>query len=156
MKPHIGIKEEHLTKTARLLNVLLADEAILYTKTRNYHWNVTGPSFMELHKLLEGQYEMLAEIMDEVAERTRMLGHFAIGSLHEFLKTTRLKENEEQGSQAKMIQNLLSDHESIIRSMREEINTVNEEFKDQGTADFLTGVMEQHEKTAWMLRSYHS
>jgi starvation-inducible DNA-binding protein len=156
MKAHIGIKDEHLTKTSDILNTLLADEAVLYIKTRNYHWNVTGPGFSDLHKFFQEQYEQLDEIMDEVAERVRKLGHFAIGALHEFSKNTRLQEGEDQSGQGKMIKNLLNDHEAVIRSIREQLDTVNDDFKDQGTADFLTGVMEQHEKMAWMLRAYLS
>jgi len=154
MKANIGITDNHLLKTASLLNVLLADESVLYTKTRNYHWNVTAPNFMELHKFMEEQYGELAEAIDEVAERVRQLGHYSLGSLGSFLKATRLTEGQDDSSALKMIQNLLDDHETIIRELRNDIETVDEKYKDAGTADFLTGVMKMHEKMGWMLRAY--
>ena len=97
MKPNIGIADNHLSEVSNLLNVLLADEFVLYAKTRNYHWNVTGPHFSDLHKFFEGQYEEIDEILDSVAERARMLGHFAIGSLNQFSKSTRLTEGQDAG-----------------------------------------------------------
>ena len=154
MKAKIGIADNHLLGTAKLLNVLLADEFTLYAKTRNYHWNVSGPGFSEMHKFFEGQYEELDEIMDEVAERVRMLGHYSLGSLNAFAKETRLTEGQDESNTKQMIQNLLDDHETIIRMCRNDINTVGDKFKDAGTADFLTGVMKSHEKMAWMLRAY--
>ncbi len=154
MKANIGISEKNLLETAKVLNTLLADEFVLYAKTRNYHWNVTGPSFSELHKFFEGQYEQLGEIMDSVAERVRMLGHFSLGSLRAFLKATRLTEGQDETNAQKMIQNLLDDHEAIIRAVRKDIDIVTDKYKDSGSADFLTGIMEDHEKMAWMLRSY--
>jgi len=156
MKPNIGIADNHLSEVSNLLNVLLADEFVLYAKTRNYHWNVTGPHFSDLHKFFEGQYEEIDEILDSVAERARMLGHFAIGSLNQFSKSTRLTEGQDAGNDKKMIQNLLDDHETIIRELRNDVNEVNDKYKDAGTADFLTGIMEDHEKMAWVLRAYLS
>ena len=127
---------------------------MLYAKTRNYHWNVTGSNFAEMHKFFEGQYEQLDEMMDEVAERVRMLGHYSLGSLNAFAKVTRLTEGQDESSTPKMIQNLLDDHETIIREVRNDIETVTDKYKDAGTADFLTGIMESHEKMAWMLRAH--
>ena len=154
MKPNIGISDEHLLEISKRLNVLLSDEFALYAKTRNYHWNVTGRSFSELHLFFESQYEQLDEIMDEVAERNRMLGHYSLGSLNAFAKATRLVEGDDASNSQKMIQNLLDDHETIIRETRNDIDAVIEKYKDQGTGDFLTGLMEKHEKMAWMLRAH--
>jgi starvation-inducible DNA-binding protein len=155
MKPEIEISIENLKGAATLLNTMLSDEYLLYTKTRNAHWNIQGKSFMELHKLFESQYEALDNIIDETAERVRALGHFALGSFKNFLSVARLSEqNEDFTDQNHIIQTLLEDHELIIRSLRRDITIVSEQYKDLGTADFMTGIMEQHEKTAWMLRSY--
>ncbi len=155
MKPNIGISEKNLQAVANILNTLLADEFTLYVKTRNAHWNVTGDNFSELHKFFEAQYEQLDGIMDEVAERVRMLGHFSIGSLNDIVKNTRLTEQKaDYGTQNNLIKGLLDDHEAVIRAIRNEIDPVNNEYRDAGTGDFLTGVMETHEKMAWMLRAY--
>jgi len=154
MKANIGITEEHLQSVANILNTLLSDETVLYMKTRNYHWNVEGDNFIELHKLYEAQYTELEEIIDEIAERIRYLGHYAEGRLKDFIRTTRLAEEEYTSDQIVQLQNQLSDHESIIMNIRKEIDLVGEEYKDAGTADFITGVMKQHEKIAWFIRSY--
>jgi len=154
MKPNIGIQEKILQGVTQLLNALLADEYVLYTKTRNYHWNVTGPQFHDLHKFFEAQYEELNDIVDEVAERARALGSWALGSLAEFSSATRLKESPEMPLHWKeMVSGLLADHETVIRSLRGDLATCMEKYKDSGTSDFLTGLMEQHEKMSWMLRS---
>jgi starvation-inducible DNA-binding protein len=157
MKPNIEIAENHLKESALILNTLLADEYVLYTKTRNAHWNVQGPNFIELHKFFETQYDALDSIIDDVAERIRALGHFALGTLSDFKSLARVSEhNHDFSDQANIIRTLLEDHEAIIRSVRKEIATVADTLKDLGTADFMTGVMEQHEKMAWLLRSHLS
>jgi starvation-inducible DNA-binding protein len=155
MQPNIGIKPENLSAVSHLLNGILADEFLLYTKTRNAHWNVEGPDFHDKHKFFESQYEQLDEIMDEVAERIRILGHYAPATLKDFLQLTRLTEQmREKNDSAGYIRELLADHETIIIAMRECIDRFANEYKDAGTSDFITGLMEEHEKMAWMLRSH--
>jgi starvation-inducible DNA-binding protein len=153
MKANIGLTAKNTGTIALLLNRLLADEHIVYTKTRNYHWNYEGDNFMEMHKFYEGQYEELAEMIDEIAERIRMIGHHAEGRLKDFLKLTNLEEENYTTNQNEQVKNLTDDHEDIIRIVRKHIDTA-EKLKDAGTMDFLTKIMEQHEKMAWMLRSY--
>ena len=152
---NIGISEEDRAGVVDILSKLLADEYVLYTKTRNYHWNVTGSDFSEYHKMFQEQYDEIDGDIDDVAERIRSLGAPSPGTLHEFVATTRLE--EEQDSQAHpsaavMTQNLLSDHEKIIQTLRQDVVSC-EKYNDVGTEDFLTGLIEKHEKTAWMLRS---
>jgi len=154
MKLNIGIAEEHAIETCKILNVLLADEFSLYARTRHCHWNVTGPAFSVLHKFFEGQYEELDGIMDEVAERVRTLGGLAVGNLNTITSTTRLAEQKDEAGAMKMVLSLLNDHETIIRALREDIVKVDEDYKDIGTADFMTGVLKAHEKMAWMLRAH--
>jgi starvation-inducible DNA-binding protein len=157
MKTDIEIAENHLKEVAYLLNTLLADEYVLYTKTRNAHWNIQGQNFIELHKFFESQYDALDIIIDDVAERVRTLGHFALGSLKDFLEIARLSEHAQDFTDQKhIIQTLLEDHESLIRSLRKDLSSTVEKHIDLGTADFMTGVMEQHEKMSWMLRAYLS
>ncbi|CUU05721.1 starvation-inducible DNA-binding protein [Candidatus Thermokryptus mobilis] len=157
MKPNIGISEKNLEGVIKILSTLLADEYVLYTKARNYHWNVVGPQFNELHKFFQSIYEELNEHIDDIAERIRSLGGWSVATLSEFLQLTRLKEHPGEYPDArKMIENLLNDYEAVIRTLREDIVKVGDEYKDLGTADFLTELMEKHEKTAWMLRSFLS
>lgn len=154
MEPSIGIKPAHLSAVAKILSVTLADEFLLYTKTRNAHWNVEGHDFHDKHLFYESQYEKLDEMMDEVAERIRMLGHYAPATLKDFLELTHISEqSREKNDSAGFSKELLNDHESIIVSLRENINKVANEYLDLGTSDFMTGIMEEHEKMAWMLRA---
>ena len=151
---NIGIPENHSREVALQLNKILADEFVLYAKTRNYHWNVEGSNFMELHKFYESQYEQLDDIIDDVAERIRAIEHYAEARLTDYLQLTDLVEQEYTTKQSEQLQNLLNDHETIIKSLRNLIPLFSDTHKDLGTADFVTGLMEQHEKMAWFLRSY--
>ncbi len=148
----IGIKDN--TKVTKFLTVLLADEFVLYMKTRNAHWNVEGPDFHTMHTYFEQQYNELAVIVDEVAERLRKLDHYAAASLTEYLKLTHLSEKPlEKNDSMSFIKALLSDYESIIIFIREQLKALENQL-DTGTEDFITGLLEQHEKTAWMLRAH--
>ena len=152
---NIGIPEKNRGAVAGILNALLADEYVLYTKTRKYHWNVTGPHFSELHKFFEAQYEALDQTIDEVAERARALGKEAFGTLAEFNEHTSLEENPGKNPDADgMIEDLLEDHETVVNHLRRDLKACAEKYDDTGTSDFLTGLMEGHEKMAWMLRSF--
>lgn len=153
-KVSIGISQKDRQGVINLLEKILADQYVLYTKTRNYHWNVTGENFSEYHKLFENQYSALDEDIDDVAERIRSLGGMTPATLNEFSKMTRLKEHPGKYPKARvMIANLLADHEQIIQTLRKDIETCGSKYNDVGTEDFLTGLLEKHEKTAWMLRS---
>jgi starvation-inducible DNA-binding protein len=157
MKPQIGLNEKSLKKSADILSTMLADEHTLYIKTRKFHWNVAGESFMELHKLFQEQYTELEEVIDEIAERINKLGSPTIGTMMEFCERTRLKENPNKyPNQKDMLQELLKDNETIIVYLRKDVEEATEKVKDAGTADFLTGLMEQHETIAWKLRRYLS
>ena len=155
MEIDIGLTQENLNGVIKILDRLLADEFVLYTKTRNYHWNVKGMHFQELHKLFQAQYEALDDSIDEIAERVRALGGNASGNLKTYLENTRLQEEDSfEHKDSYMLQTLLFDHETIIKHLRKEITECNDEHHDVGTGDFLTGLLEGHEKTAWMLRAY--
>ena len=153
---NIGLDKDTLKQVNDLLNGFLADQHVLYIKTRKYHWNVSGPSFLEYHEFFESQYKAIEEEIDLVAERIRTLGGTPLATMEDFLKTTSLKEDHNQEVKTPdMFQRLLDDHEQAIRELREDVSKC-EDLEDAGTADFLTGLMEAHEKMAWMLRKYLS
>lgn len=155
MDIEIGLPGQSREDIGRMLNLLLADQHVLYIKTRNYHWNVVGPHFHSLHEFLEDQYEALADEIDEVAERVRQLGVQASATMTEFVDRARLHEEPGVVPEATvMLKNLLRDHEAVIVQLRKDIDRCADELNDQGTADLLTGIMEKHEKQAWMLRSH--
>ncbi len=157
MQPNIGLEEDVLKQDNILLNDFLSDLHVLYIKTRKYHWNVAGPNFMEYHKFFEKQYKAIEAEIDEVAERIRQLGGKPLATMAEFIHNTSLKEDTgTPNGTPDMFKRLLDDHEQIIRELREDVETTDEKLGDAGTADFLTGLMEEHEKHAWMLRKYLS
>lgn len=151
---NIGITDKSRKIVSEKLQKVLADEFVLYTKKRNYHWNVEGPNFMELHKLFEDQYDELADVIDDIAERIRALGYYSAGRLVDFLELTQLVEQEYTADPKTQLEHLIQDHESIIRLLRECIVEFDDEHKDLGTSDFVTGLMQKHEKMVWILRSY--
>jgi len=155
MKTNIGIKQENISKVVDVLTKVLADEFILYTKTKRAHWNVEGPDFYNKHLFFEQQYDAIDEIVDTVAERIRALGHYAPATLKSFLALTHLSEElQEKNDSTGFIKELLIDHESIIIYLRENINYIANDLQDSGTSDFITGLVENHEKMAWMLRAH--
>jgi starvation-inducible DNA-binding protein len=154
MNTNIGISDVNTKAVALELNKLLANEFVLYTKTRNYHWNIEGPSFLEIHKFFESQFGQLDEIIDSVAERVRSIGHYTEGRLVDYLKLTSLLENSNVTDQKMQLKNLLDDHETIIRELRVLITKFADEYKDIGSSDFVTGLLGEHEKMAWFIRSY--
>lgn len=155
MIPNIGISDSHLQKGNSILSVILSDEMTLYIKTRKFHWNVAGESFMELHKLFEAQYTELEAIVDAVAERIGKLGNKTIGTMSEFTLLSRIVEHPNKYPvQKAMISELLSDHEILIMELRKDIDLCANENHDAGTADMLAGIMQQHESISWVLRRY--
>lgn len=151
---NIGISSANSKKVADQLNQVLADEFVLYVKTLKIHWNIEGRDFHALHLFLDEQYHQLQEIIDAVAERVRKVGHFANGSMKQFMADASLKELSDEGAASEnSLRELATDHETIIRKMRTLIDDFEDKFDDAGSSDFITGIMKQHEKMAWMLRS---
>src|SRR6476646_12182098 len=116
MKVDIGIEENARKEIAEGLSRLLADTFILYLKTHNFHWNVTGPMFHTLHRMFEEQYNELWLAVDAIAERMRSLGFIAPGSYGEFTKLTYLQESPVARNASEMIAELLRDHETAART----------------------------------------
>jgi len=135
------------------LSRFLADTYVLYIKTQNFHWNLKDSRFYSLHLLFESQYEDLAEAIDEIAERIRMIDHPAPASMQEFLKLAHLKEAAGKYTGDKMIAELCRGHEEIAAFLREHIETV-QELGDEGSADLMIQRLRAHDKAAWFLRSH--
>ncbi|HHP7229229.1 MAG TPA: Dps family protein [Xenococcaceae cyanobacterium] len=152
---NIGLTEEQRHGVIDFLNHDLADFYLLVIKTKKYHWDVVGPQFRTLHELWEEQYEMLTTNIDETAERIRALGGYPLGTANGFIQYSSIQEHpNDLPSANEMVNRLVKDHEQVIRNLREHIDGCTDQFHDEGTADFLTGIMEQHEEMAWMLRSF--
>ena len=152
---NIGLTEEQRHGVIELLNRDLADQYLLIIKTKKYHWDVVGPQFRTLHTLWEEQYNTLTMNIDATAERIRALGGYPLGTAAGFIQCSTIKEHpNDLPSANEMVNRLVQDHEQLIRNLRQDIDKCGDEYHDEGTADFLTGIMEQHEEMAWMLRSF--
>ena len=154
MKTNIGISKKNRENTADILARLLADEFLWYTKTLGAHWNLEGHDFHTKHLFFEEHYNSIRKMIDSVAERIRKIGLYAPATLGKFLELTHLSEKVATGNSSQSyIQMILEDHDTIIQFIRVNISKVEEEYEDAGTADFLTGLMQEHEAMAWMLRA---
>ncbi len=140
-------------QVVELLRHFVADTAVLYFKTLNFHWNMEGPQFFMYHRLLEEQYKEMADAMDELSERIRMLGHKAPGSMAEYLKLTCVKESRDTLPWKEMVKELVKSHESMVSHLHELINFCDENY-DQGTSDLLIERIRFHDKAAYLLRSH--
>lgn len=153
MKINIGISEKNRKAIADELSKVLADSYMLYLKTHNYHWNVTGELFHSLHEQFEHQYTELAGAIDEIAERIRALGYRAPGTFKEFHQLTSIEEDTEEPEALEMVRRLALGNEQVLRTAREALKPANE-AEDEATLDLLTERLKVHSKTAWMLRSH--
>jgi starvation-inducible DNA-binding protein len=150
----IGISQENRTQMANALQKLLADEYLLYTKTLNFHWNVEGKHFGPLHALFNEQYEKLLSIIDNIAERIRAIGSFTHATMKGFLSLSTLAEKTgDFPDDITMLSLLLADHEAVIQTIRG-TNDLATKLNDAGSNNFLSGLLEIHEKIAWMLRAH--
>lgn len=154
-KANIGITDKNREAVTDQLSKILADEFMLYSKTLNAHWNIVGPDFHAAHLYLETLYNEQQKIVDTVAEKIRAVGHYVPAQLKKYLELTHLSESSPKKNDSQTLYGeLLADHESIIIFLRENIKSFADELKAEGISDYITGLMEYHEKTAWMLRSH--
>jgi starvation-inducible DNA-binding protein len=153
---NLGISEKSIGLSTKILNHTLADQSVLLMKTRKAHWDIRGPQFYSLHLLWEQQYEKLQELVDEIAERVRMLGQYPIGTLGEAMKESSLTEDTPPFIEAtQAVTSLNRDHEELCRMLREGVAKLESvASEDAGTIDLLTRVLEEHEKMAWMLGAF--
>ncbi len=153
MTLNIGLESNEITTSVDHLEKFLASQSILNLKIRNFHWNVQGPHFSDYHKFFEEMYESSAELIDDIAERIRMLGEKSPATMNFFLENSFLEEQSNYNLEAeKMVAELVADTEKTISEMRKAIEVIGE-TGDKGTEDFLIATMQDHEKNAWMLRS---
>ncbi len=148
----IGISAPNRKIIAEALKRLLADSYTLYLQTHNFHWNVTGPQFRELHLMFEEHYTELATAVDEIAERIRTLGVAAPGTYKAFAQLSSIKEVEGVPSAKEMVKLLTKGHKQVVKTCREALGPA-QEADDESSAALISDRMRIHEKTAWMLRA---
>lgn len=141
-----------MSEIVKKLSILLADTYTLYLKTQNYHWHVKGPHFKTLHELFEAQYIELAQSVDDVAERILTLGFHAPATFAEFDKLKRIKDGDSYASANQMVTELADDHATLVKDMNTVLSLAQKE-KDEGTANLLGDLIQEHEKACWMLNA---
>lgn len=135
------------------MKVVLASVFSLYLKSHNYHWNVTGPNFIQYHKFLGKTYEQLHDSVDLYAEHIRALGAYAPGSLKRFSELTKISDEVAIPSARFMFIRLASDNEVVLDELRTAANMA-EGLKERGVLNFIEGQIDAHEKLHWMLKSF--
>lgn len=150
----IGIDTQDRIAVAEGLKRLLADSYTLYLQTHNFHWNVTGPQFRELHLMFEEHYTELATAVDDIAERIRTLGVVAPGTYKAFAELSEIKEVEGVPEAAVMVDILTRSHEQVVKTARAALKLA-QDADDESSAALISDRMRIHEKTAWMLRAIH-
>ncbi len=154
-RPISNLSDESALAITSSLNNLLANEYALFTKTLNFHWNITGPRFHSIHEFLEDHYKILLSVMDDVAERVRILGEVPHGSVKKMGEQMDIKESDGMNmSGNEMISDLLTDHVKIQSFIKETISHEDLFKNDPGTEDYLVGLLQKHEKMSWMLKSH--
>lgn len=153
MEINIGISSEDRKEIAEGLSRVLADSYMVYLKTHNYHWNVTGKLFHSLHVMFEEQYTELAEAIDVIAERIRSIGYRAPASFREYNELTSIEEDTDQPDALEMVRRLAVDNETILRTARSVLPAC-DKADDEASIDLITERLDVHSKTAWMLRSH--
>ena len=151
----IGISTEDRNKIAEGLKHLLADSYTLYLQTHNFHWNVTGPMFNQLHIMFEEHYNELAIAVDDIAERIRSLDIAAPGTYKSFVELSSIKEIQGVPDAIKMTEILTKSHEQVVKTCREALK-VAQDADDESSAALISDRMRIHEKTAWMLRAINA
>ena len=150
---YLNMESEKLKPVVIELNTLLADYHVYYQKLRNFHWNILGKNFFDLHEKFENLYTDARVKIDEVAERILTLGFHPVSKLSEYLNISSIKENSPLNTDEEMINEILKDHSLLLTQMRQIIDKANNS-KDEGTIDLIGAYIRELEKASWMLSAW--
>lgn len=152
---YLGLSRKEMAKTADLLNDLLSNYHIYYQNLRNYHWNVEGKAFFDLHEQFEALYDDAKLKIDEIAERILTLRLQPVSKMSAYLERTEIKEAEITTNEMAMAETVLDNHRALIANMREVIRAAGK-VEDEGTIDMIGGFLGDLEKASWMLDAWHT
>ena len=150
---YLNLDKKKTTATAKELNVLLADYHLYYQKLRNFHWNIVGHNFFDLHIKFEEMYEDAKVKIDEIAERILTLRYQPTSNLSDYLKMSNLKESSSDSKDMEMVKQLLDDHGKLLKQMRNVVEKA-DAAGDEGTIDLIGGFIGHIEKVSWMLDAW--
>lgn len=149
----LGFDKEEAYEVVETLNALLANYAVLYQKIRNFHWNVTGGDFFDIHEKLEEEYISAAEYIDSVAERIRILGFKPLSTLAAYLEKSEIEESDEDLSGAKMMEQIVEDYETLLSFMVDSADAAIE-HGDIGTETLMREILSRTEQKHWMFSAF--
>lgn len=150
---YLNFDLEKAKHTSKELNVLLADYHLYYQKLRNYHWNIVGRSFFDLHVKFEEMYDDAIVKIDDIAERILTLRFQPTSNYSDYLKISNLKETKSELSDIEMVNNLIEDHGNILSQMSKVVATAGD-CEDEGTIDLIGAYIRELETTTWMLDAW--
>ena len=150
---YLNIKDEKLLPTVVELNTLLADYHIYYQNLRNFHWNILGENFFELHEKFEELYTDARVKIDEIAERILTLRFHPMSNLKDYLKTASIEEAPSKLTDKQMVHIILDNHAILLAQMSKIIEKA-EQANDEGTIDLIGAYIRELEKSSWMLDAF--
>lgn len=151
---YLNLDKSKTKNTVKELNILLSDYHLYYQKLRNFHWNIVGRNFFDLHEQFEVMYDDAKLKVDEIAERILTLRFQPESNLSTYLKLSSIQESTEEKNDVEMVENLLHDHGIIITQMRKVVS-VADDNGDEGTIDLIGAYIRELEKTSWMLDAWN-
>ena len=150
---YLNLDKKKTTTTAKELNVLLADYHLYYQKLRNFHWNVIGHNFFDLHIKFEEMYDDAKLKIDEIAERILTLRFQPTSNFTDYVKMSNIKESPSDTKDLKMVEILLDDHGKLLKQMRTVVEKA-DAAGDEGTIDMIGVFIGHIEKISWMLDAW--
>lgn len=149
----LGWSTEETQRITEALNELLANYSVHYQKLRNYHWNVKGADFFDLHQQFEVLYREANEHIDEIAERTRIFGQAPVSTFKEFLALSEIKETKSDLDSDIMVREILTDYTLLLHYMFAVVDIAVEQH-DSGTEEMVKVFINHIEKHHWMFTAF--
>lgn len=149
----MGWSTEEVERITSALNDLLANYSVHYQKLRNYHWNVKGPDFFDLHEQFEQQYTESLQHIDDIAERIRIFSMTPVSTLQEYLEMSEIKETTSNLSSELMVRELITDYTVLLNFMFTVVEVATEQH-DAGTEEMVKKFINSIEKHHWMLSAF--
>jgi starvation-inducible DNA-binding protein len=155
VKLPIGLEEDVRARSVEALNGLVADTSVLRDLYKKHHWQVSGPTFYQLHLLFDAHYKQQVELLDALAERVQILGGVTLAMAHDIAETTKLprppRGREDVPTQ---ISRLLEAHELLLRAARAAAREADDDG-DDGTNDLIVSdVIRTNEMQVWFLSEH--
>ena len=154
-KPYakLGYTKMETASIVDAMNKLLANYSVHYQKLRNYHWNVKGADFFDIHEQFEVQYDAAKIAIDDIAERIRVFGQTPYSTMKEYLEVSDIKETGSGLPAMEMVHEVLRDYSVLLEYMFKVVELAIENG-DSGTEDMIKGFIKYIEKNHWMMTAF--